>query len=163
MRLLLYLDELDSEYFHIFEAYRTRGDALTLLSNSRQPSRDAALKEESDYQKEQMSGAGFLTQKQEELSVENLYHSIKATRSAKTTGQTLNPNGSLIEPSSSLLSNIPADIISLLPLIQNRLQSGLNSIYGESSSPAGLRPCFGSVAAENTLNTMEALVKIEQK
>jgi hypothetical protein len=177
MRLILYLDELATEYFHIFEAYRTRGDALTLLSNSRQLSNEVALKEEADYHGEQMTSAGVLAQKQEELSVENLYHTIKnqkrsAAKSASNpSSQVLNPNG-LIDSSSLLLNGVnSSDILNLLPLLQNNLQSslthGLDSLaaYGMSGETSGLAlrasSCFKST--ENArLGVMEALVKIEQ-
>ncbi|KAI6189649.1 CXXC-type zinc finger protein 1 [Aphelenchoides bicaudatus] len=101
--------KLATEYFHIFEAYRTRGDALTLLSNSRLPSNEQNFKEDVDYHGEQLSSTDVLNQKQEELSVENLYHTIKATRSAKSasnaSSQTLTASGGLLD-SSSILNGV---------------------------------------------------------
>lgn len=45
MRLLLHLDELSASYHRVAEAYKTRGDALTLLNNWRVLS-DEAIREE---------------------------------------------------------------------------------------------------------------------
>lgn len=172
MRLILYLDELATEYFHIFEAYRTRGDALTLLSNSRQLPNEVALKEEADYHGEQ-TNATVLAQKQEELSVESLYHTIKANRSAaksasNTSTQTLSTNG-LIDSSSLLLNGVnSSEILSLLPLLQTNISHSLDSLaaYSVNGETSGLTlrasSCYGS--SENTRlgASMEALVKIEQ-
>lgn len=158
MRLLLYLDDLASEYFHIFEAYRTRGDALTLLVNSRHVSHEVAIKEDAEYRAEQMASSGFIAQKQEELSIENLYHATKQRRSAQTStnsSQTSTGNSELIE--SSLLLNVMKsnELLKLVPLFQK------NS-YAAESSTNPLRSCFS--ANENVLSgsSLETLVKIEQ-
>lgn len=176
MRLILYLDELATEYFHIFEAYRTRGDALTLLSNSRQLPNEVALKEEADYHGEQ-TNATVLAQKQEELSVESLYHTIKANRSAaksasNTSTQTLSTNG-LIDSSSLLLNGVnSSEILNLLPLLQNNLQSNIShsldslAAYSVNGETSGLTlrasSCYGSSENARLGASMEALVKIEQ-
>lgn len=157
MRLLLYLDDIASEYFHIFESYRTRGDALTLMSNSRQLSHEASLKEDADFRAEQLATNGFLAPKQEELSVENLYHTIRANRSAQTSAnssQTLMTNSvNLLHPSDILNAvNSPDLFTNLLPLIQKGIQQ---------SNTTSLRPtnCFGT--NENNVLVASAL-KIEQ-
>lgn len=172
MRLILYLDELATEYFHIFEAYRTRGDALTLLSNSRQLPNEVALKEEADYHGEQ-TNATVLAQKQEELSVESLYHTIKANRSAaksasNTSTQTLSTNG-LIDSSSLLLNGVnSSEILSLLPLLQTNISHSLDSLaaYSVNGETSGLTlrasSCYGSSENARLGASMEALVKIEQ-
>lgn len=165
MRLMLCLDELATEYYHIFEAYRTRGDALTLLINSRKLSRETALKEENDYQAEQISSTGYLMQKQEELSIENLYHTIRASRSAQSStnsSQTLNTNG-LLESSLLLNGGISnsSDLINLL--LQKGIQVSSNNSYTNmvaETSTGGIRPttCFGP-----NENVLESFVKIEQQ
>lgn len=162
MRLLLYLDDLASEYFHIFEAYRTRGDALTLLVNSRQLSHESAMKEEAEYRAEQMASSGFLVQKQEELSIENLYHTTKQRRSAQTSSSSSQISTEGLLDSSLILSAMKSnELLRLLPLLQKNVQANAYNDVPESSTNT-LRSCFG--VNENALSgsTLETLVKIEQ-
>jgi hypothetical protein len=159
---MLYLDELASEYFHIFEAYRTRGDALTLLTNSRHLSHEAARQEDSDYRAEQMATAGYLIQKQEELSVENLYHTIRASRSAQTStnsSQTMNSNKNGLLESSMLLNAVnSSEILNLLPLLQKNMQANANLIHSPDSynmtaeSSSGLTGLRSTCFNENVLS-----------
>ena len=151
----LYLEETLLEYHRVAEAYKTRGDALTLLSNWRELSDEARREEHANVRAEQLAQSNnYLIPKEEELSVENLYYKIRSNRSS----QTLTPTG--IFDSTTLLNAVPQELInSLIPLLQSGTslaQSiGALAMVG-SSSGCGLG---NENAADPTMGT---LVKIEQ-